>query len=100
MQLSDDWLTQWEIIVNDVEKEHIPLECVKKIVFKLVNSKQKTINLRVLKKQGLDVEDIQNVVQRYIDATQDLITNMEFVLDIEAVAQLLQPETDHLLKNL
>ena len=39
-------------------------------------------------------------MERFIQDNDAKILNMEFVLDIEAVANLLQPETDHLLKNL
>jgi Asp-tRNA(Asn)/Glu-tRNA(Gln) amidotransferase B subunit len=99
MKLVDDITKRWEEIVNDVDKEHIPIECVKKIVFKLEGSKQKTINLSVLRRQGLDSEEIQSVVERYIHENEDIV-NMDFVLDIEAVASILQPETDKLLKDI
>ena len=100
MKLADYILQQWESIVNDVDKEHIPIDCVKKIVFRLDGStKQKTINLVTLRKQGLNEEEIQYVIERYIQDNDNII-NMEFVLDIQAVASLLQPETDKLLKGI
>jgi hypothetical protein len=45
MQLNDDFLTQWEHIIADVNKTDVPLECIKKVVIKLAGSKQKTINV-------------------------------------------------------
>jgi benzoyl-CoA reductase/2-hydroxyglutaryl-CoA dehydratase subunit BcrC/BadD/HgdB len=100
MQLTEDLLKKWEDLVDQVDKDHIPIECVKKIVFRIEEGRQKTINIQKLKKQGIDVEDIHNIVDRYVQDNCDEITNMEFVLDIEEVAKLLQPETDNLLKNL
>jgi protein involved in polysaccharide export with SLBB domain len=100
MQHTEEWLHRWEEIVEQVDKEHIPIECVKKIVFRIDGGRQKTINLRKLKQQGIDIEDIHNIVDRFVQDNCDNITNMEFVLDIEAVAQLLQPETDKLLKGI
>ena len=100
MQRGEDFLKRWEDIINDVDLDHIPLECVKKMVFKLSGKKQKTINFKLLKKQGLDIDDIQVVVERFLHENQDEIVNMDFVLDVEAVADILQPETDNLLKNL
>lgn len=100
MQRGEDFIKKWEAIINDVDLDHIPLECVKKMVFKLAGKKQKTINFKLLKKQGLDIDDIQVVVERFIHENQDEIVNMDFVLDVEAVADILQPETDNLLKNL
>lgn len=100
MQHSDDWLDRWEEIIDQVDKDHIPIECVKKIVFRLEGGRQKTINLRRLRDQGLDDEGVHNLVDRFVQEQSDTITNMEFVLDIEAVAQLLQAETDKLLKGI
>ena len=100
MQRGEDFLKKWEAIINDVDLNHIPLECVKKMVFKLVDKKQKTINFQALKKQGLNTDDIHVVVERFIQENQDDIVNMDFILDIEAVAEILQPETDKLLGNL
>jgi Asp-tRNA(Asn)/Glu-tRNA(Gln) amidotransferase B subunit len=99
-QLNEDWLARWEEIVDQVEKEHVPIECVKKIVFRLAPNRRKTINFNVLKRQNLDIDDINAVVERFIHANEDTITSMEFILDIEAVAQMLQPETDRLLKGI
>ena len=100
MQHSDDWLDRWEEIIDQVDKEHIPIECVKKVVFRLEGGRQKTINLRRLRDQGLDDEGVHNLVDRFVQEQSDTITNMDFVLDIEAVAQLLQAETDKLLKGI
>lgn len=100
MQHSDDWLDRWEEIIDQVDKDHIPIECVKKVVFRLEGGRQKTINLRRLRDQGLDDEGVHNLVDRFVQEQSDTITNMEFVLDIEAVAQLLQAETDKLLKGI
>jgi len=100
MQRGEDFLKKWEDIINDVDLNHIPLECVKKMVFKLSDKKQKTINFQLLKKQGLDIDDIHIVVERFIEENQDNIVNMDFILDIEAVAEILQPETDKLLDKL
>jgi Asp-tRNA(Asn)/Glu-tRNA(Gln) amidotransferase B subunit len=98
MQLTEDFLKRWEEIVDQVDKDHIPIECIKKVVFRISGGRQKTINLQRLKQQGLDMDEVQEAVDTFVQANSDLITNMEFVLDIAAVAELLQPETDKLLK--
>jgi hypothetical protein len=100
MQHTEDWLKRWEDIIDQVEKEHIPFECIKKVVFRIAGGRQKTINLRKLKDQGFGIDDIQDAVDNFVQANCDNITNMEFVLDIEAVAELLQPETDKLLRGI
>jgi hypothetical protein len=100
MQLDHDFLKQWEGIVNDVAKDHCPISCVKKVVFKTVDRKQKTINLRMLRKQGFDDDSLEQAVSTFISENEDAIASMELVLDVEAVAELIQPETDKLLKGI
>ena len=60
----DELLDQWEIIVKEVNKTDVPLECIKKIVIKLNDGKQRTINLHTLIKQGLQIDDIESLVAR------------------------------------
>ena len=100
MQLDRDFLERWEKIVNDVDKNHCPIECVKKVVFRTIDRKQKTINLRQLRKQGFDNDSIEQAVSVYIGENDGLIASMELVLDVEAVAEIIQPETDKLLKGI
>jgi hypothetical protein len=100
MQLDRDFLQRWEQIVNDVDKNHCPIECVKKVVFKTTDRKQKTINLRQLRKQGFNNDSIEQAVSVYISENDGLIASMELVLDVEAVAEIIQPETDKLLKGI
>jgi hypothetical protein len=100
MQLDHDFLKKWEDIVNDVEKDHVPIECVKKVVFRHRDRRRKTINFQALKKQNLNLDEITSAVERYIQDNDDSISSMEFVLDIEAVAEILQPETDKILKDI
>ena len=56
MQVSDDFLDQWEHIIAGVNKTDVPLECIKKVVIKLAGNRQKTINLHLMLKQGLALE--------------------------------------------
>lgn len=100
MLLTDDFLKRWEDIVDQVEKSHIPIDVVRKVVFRNQERRQKTINLVRLRNQGLEDDEIEHVVNRYIQENEDEIASMEFVLDIERVADILQPETDKILKGI
>ena len=97
MQLSDDFLDQWEVIVKEVSKTDVPLECIKKIVIKLAGGKQRTINLHTLTKQGMTIEEIEQLVTRTFSELDHEIVDVDFVVDIKSVAALVQPETDKLL---
>ena len=99
MLLDRDFLSGWEDIVNGVDKDHCPITCVKKVIFR-TRKGQKTINLRSLRKQGINDESIELAVSTFIEDNEQIIKSMELVLDVEAVAEIVQPETDKLLKGM
>jgi len=100
MQPIDDFVRQWELIVEEVNKTDVPLECIKKIVIKMINGKQRTINIHTLTKQGLTMDDLESLVDRTFNELGTEIKDVEFVVDIKSVAALVQPETDKLLGKL
>ena len=97
---NDDFLTQWERILADVNKTDVPLECIKKVVIKLGGSRQKTINVHTLLKQGLELAEVEQMLTRYFSENDQQIRDVDFVVDVVAVANLVQPETDKLLGKL
>jgi hypothetical protein len=100
MQLNDDFLDQWEHIIAGVSKTDVPLECIKKVVIKLAGGKQKTINVHTLRKQGLELVEVEQMLTRFFTERDHEIRDVDFVVDISAVVELVQPETDKLLGKL
>jgi hypothetical protein len=100
MPFSDEFLEQWEHIISEVTKTEVPLECIKKVVIRLVGKKQRTINLATLKRQGLDMEEVEIVLTRTLTELGDQVRDIDFVVDVTEVAKMVQPETDKLLKDL
>ena len=100
MQLSDEFLEQWDHIISGVDKTEVPLECINKIVIRLQGGRQKTINLARLRRDGFDLEEIESYLTRNLLELGDLVRDIDFLVDVNAVAQLVQPETDKLLKDL
>jgi hypothetical protein len=100
MQLNDDFLTQWEHIIAGVNKTDVPLECIKKVVVKLAQGRQKTINVHNLLRQGLAFEEVESMLTRFFKEHDHEIKDVDFVVDISSVVELVQPETDKLLGKL
>jgi hypothetical protein len=100
MQLNDNFLDQWEHIIATVNKTDVPLECIKKAVIKLKGGRQKTLNVHTLKRQGLSLEEIETLMTRTFSELDRDIHDVDFVVDINAVAALVQPETDKILGKL
>jgi hypothetical protein len=95
-----DFLDQWEHILADVVKTDVPLECIKKVVIKLTGGKQKTINVHTLLKQGMELEEVESMLTRFFSENDHQIRDVDFVVDINSVAKIVQPETDKLLGKL
>lgn len=101
MKLSDDFLEKWEHIISGIdEKTAVPLECIKKVIIKIEGRRQKTINFHTLKKQGLELEEIEILITRQLAELGDEVQDIEFVLDVNAVAEMVQPETNKILSGL
>lgn len=100
MQLNDHELQQWEDVVASVNKEHIPLYCVKKLVLRLKGGKRKTINIDTLRKNGVNEEGLEDTISQQLAYYDQNISSIDFVIDVVRVAELIQPHTDKLLKDL
>lgn len=98
--MSPNFFDKWEHILEDIEKSKIPIQFLKKIVIKLRGKRQHTININSLIKQGLDPNHIEELVNKKLYELDDDIVNLEFILNIETIADTVQPETDKLLSGL
>ena len=98
--MTPEYIKKWESIIEDVEKSKVPVQFIKKIVVKMTGKKQHTINIQNLLKQGLDPEEVEEVVSRKLNELDPLITSFEFVLNVESIAETVQPQTDKLLNKL
>ena len=98
--MSPDFIDKWEHILEDVEKNKIPVEFIKKLIIKLTGKKQQTINIKRLLQQGLDPDQVEDAVSRKLHELEDLIVSVEFVLNVQSIADTVQPETDRLLGKL
>ena len=98
--MSPEFIAKWEHILEDVEKNRIPVQFIKKLVIKLQGKKQQTINIEKFLNQGLEPEQIEDVVSRKLDELDEQIVSVEFVLNVQSIADTVQPETDRLLGKL
>ena len=98
--MSPDFIEKWEHILEDVEKNKIPVEFIKKLVVKLQGKKQHTINIEKFLTQGLDPDQIEEIVSRKLQELDDMVVSVEFILNVQIIADAVQPETDKILNRL
>ena len=99
MPFSDEFIEKWEHIIRDVDVTEVPLECLKKVIIRLTGRKQKTINIQLLKRRGYEFDEIESMINTTKNELDLVITDVEFIVDVEMVAEIVQPATDKLLKG-
>ena len=98
--MSPEFLQKWERLIEGVEKEKIPVEFIKKLILKLAGKKQKTINVERMLDQGLDPEQVEEVISRQLTELDNTVIGIEFVLNVQTIADTVQPETNKLLRGI
>ena len=98
--MSPEFIQKWENLLQDVDKQKVPIEFIKKIILRLVGKRQRTINIEKLLDQGLDPDHVEDIISRKIIEFDDEVIGIEFVLNVQSIAEVVQPETDRLLNGL
>lgn len=98
--MSPEFIEKWERLLEDVDKQKIPVEFIKKIILKLRGRRQQTINIGKLLEQGLYPDEIEDVISGKLIELDELVIGIEFILNVESIAEVVQPETDRLLNGL
>lgn len=96
----DDQLAHWKELLQTVNKETVPLNCVKKVTLKLKQGKTKTINIDRLRKEHLDIEEIGEVLSSKLITLSSEIVDIDYVIDVERVREIIQPITDEILDSI
>lgn len=91
---------RWQDIVNDVDKKEVPVNVLQQIIVKLIDGTNITINIKELLAEGLDPDEIENMLNEKFDDLDQYIKTVDFFVDVDTVKQTVQPETDKVLKGL
>ena len=100
MTLVVDEVAKWTKVIESIDQDMVPIDCIKKVIFKLEGGKQRTINFSKLKTQGLGIEDIEVVVNRNMGDLGKNIDKVDFIIDVLAVANKIKPLTKGYLGKL
>ena len=98
--MSPEFIQKWENLLQDVDKQKVPIEFIKKIILRLQGKRQRTINIEKLLDQGLDPDNVEDIISRKIIDLDDDVIGIEFLLNVQSIADIVQPETDKLLNGL
>jgi hypothetical protein len=92
--------SQWEAILKSVEKNEIPITMLESINVNLTDGTNVKINIRELLHEGVDPDDLEKDIKLKLKSLDSIINDVDFYISVQAVARIVQPATDELLKNL
>ena len=98
--MSPDFYKKWSHILADIDKHTIPIEFIRKLVVKLKGRKQHTINVEKMLRQYIVHAEVEDVVSNKLIELEDLVVGIEFILNVDTIAEIVQPETEKLLNGL
>jgi hypothetical protein len=67
---------------------------------KLKGKKQQTINIEKFLQQGLESDQVEELISKRLNELDELVVSIEFVLNVQSIADTVQPATDEFLRNL
>jgi hypothetical protein len=91
---------RWQDIVRDVDKKEIPVTVLQRIIVKLVDGTDLSIDVKQLLDDGQHPDEIEELLNAKFHDLDEYIENVDFFIDIDKVVGAVQPETDKVLKNL
>ena len=102
--MSPDFISKWESLIEDVDKHRVPVQFIKKLIIKLKGEdgkkRQQTINIEKFFEEGLNISAVEDAIENRLQVLGDQIVNIDFILNINSIADAAQPETDAFLRKL
>ena len=99
----DDRIRSWELLIDTVEKTDIPIEVVNGIslVFHepVDGLEEQDIDFREFRADGFTDEDIEQIVHHIMSEYPGNIKTINFFLNVEYIAEIVQNQTNLILRK-
>lgn len=99
-RLNLDSKAKWEVILKSVEKKDIPIAMLESMNVNLTDGTTVNINIKELLDEGNDPDELEKMIKIKLTNLDNIINDIDFYISVSAVAKVVQPATDELLKNL
>jgi len=103
---TDEYLDEWEELIDSIDKTDIPLGVVNRIIFISDDLEIESdgpaneIDVEALRKIGYTDDLIQEVINQVMNEVQNYDCTLDFILDIDNIVEKVQPITDEYLKRM
>lgn len=89
---------RWKQIIKSVNKNEVPIALLTCVMVNLIDGTRVEVDIQELLDQGFDADDVRDMLNSRLDKMEDLIKDVDFLIDIDRVADTIQPVTDDILK--
>lgn len=92
---------KWEKILRDVDKTQVPITCLEAIEVNLVDGTIVKIDVtELIEEHNYDADLVEEMINSRLESLDYIIRDVDFFINLDNVADSVQPLTDELLKNL
>jgi len=90
----------WKQILKSVSKNEVPVHLLESVTVNLIDGTCVDVNIQELLREGHDPVEVQDMLNSRLDRMDALVRDVDFMISIEAVAKVIQPMTNEILKPL
>lgn len=99
-RINIDSRERWKSLLKTVAKEEVPVTMIQLVTVNLLDGTQVDINVKQLLEEGYDSNELELLLNSKLKALDHLVKDVDFFINIDIVANTVQPVTDDILKNL
>ena len=93
----DGFRNKWESIVADSDISSIPVDYLKAVEIKMFDGSTEYFNIKDLLAKDLSIDEIETMMEEFINQFDDNIDSLDFHLNLEALADEVGEKTKRLL---
>ena len=98
--LTKAFLNKWETIIEGVDITNIPVEYIDHLVVHTVDQDEIILSVIELLQEGIPPQDLEIALEDKMEAYEDEIVSVDYILNIRKISTDIQSTTDETLKNL
>jgi hypothetical protein len=91
---------KWNKILKDVEKQEVPVTLLEAISVLLIDGTEVRIDIKELLNDGMTPDEVEQMLNEKLTELDHIIKDVDFYVNIDDVANMVQPITDGFLKDL
>lgn len=96
---SDDFYKKWEHLITTIEISDVPMRFIKEVVVHFVNDDTMIFDITEMLSDTSTVDKVEKEIEIFLEKNDKFIHNVDFVINIPAVADEINDKTQRLLNG-